>query len=141
MENMLQLCQVDHKCVKLVKTQMSQAHIASCVKMDTIVQNKEKTKQCPEYTFSNEDKTACIPYDIITDQANNMHHLNKLMRADVFCSTQKNQNICDEGKREIGPITLPSVPGHKSQKVFFLSNRESLMTEMYDFHKSKVSAH
>lgn len=43
MENMLQLCQVDHKCVKLVKTQMSQAHIASCVKMDTIVQNKEKT--------------------------------------------------------------------------------------------------
>lgn len=63
------------------------------------------------------------------------------MRPDVFCSTQKNQNICDEGKREIGPITLPSVPGHKSQKVFFLSNKESLMTEMYDFHKSKVSPH
>ena len=61
------------------------------------------------------------------------------MRPDIFCATQTNQNICDEGKYEIGPITIPSVPGYKSKKVFFFSNKETLFTEMYDFHKSKTS--
>ena len=117
------------------------AHCELCEEGYYSPEQGDNCKACPEYTFANEDRTACIPYDIITDQRDNMHHLNKLMRPDVFCATQKNQNICDEGKREIGPIALPSVPGRKSQKVFFLSNRESLMTEMYDFHRSKLSPH
>ena len=43
MGNMLQLYQVNHKCVKLVKTQTWKAHIASCAKRDITVQNKETT--------------------------------------------------------------------------------------------------
>ena len=86
----------------------------------------EPCRPCPEYTYPNDKRTACIPYDIITDKSNNMHSLNKLVRPDIFCATQTNQNICDEGKYEIGPITTPSEPGHKSKKVFFLSNKESL---------------
>lgn len=128
-----------HMCGAGKHPDVESAHCELCEEGSYSPEQGDNCRTCPEYTFSSPDRTACIPYDIITDQRNNMHHLNKLVRPDVFCATQKNQNICDEGKREIGPIALPSVAGHKSQKVFFLSNKESLMTEMYDFHRSKVS--
>jgi len=51
-ESTLQHSQVDHRRVKLVRTQMSRAHIASCAKRDPTVQKQENTASNVQDTHS-----------------------------------------------------------------------------------------
>jgi hypothetical protein len=61
------------------------------------------------------------------------------VRPDLLCDYQENAHLCDDNRKAVGPIKLDIESEDPAEPVFFLTNREPLETERYEFHKSKLS--
>lgn len=93
---------------------------------------------CPEYTYADDTRTKCIPYDVIYDELHNKLHIGKLLRPDLFCQNQENAHLCDTDK-VVGPIMTSNTHHDPNDPLFFFTNREPISHDSYEFHKSRTS--
>ena len=56
---------------------------------------------CPSYTYPNENKTECVPFDLLHTQ-DAIVPIHKTIRPDLFCLNPKHTSMCDNNN--IGPI-------------------------------------
>lgn len=93
--------------------------------------------ECQDYTYADETRTSCLPYDVIETKADQRFHLHQLLAVDLFCEDSENIHQCDGESKAVGPIKDQEA---SSKQVFYFTNQQPLATERYEFHKNKNSS-
>jgi len=96
--------------------------------------------RCPPFTYSNQERTACLLFDQIIDQNGTLWRPFNLS-PEQFCKDPNNQHVCNKNLSLVGPMRHQLRGGSKPQEViFFVSNHQALDTDRFEFHKSKTAS-
>ena len=107
--------------------------------------------KCPEFTYASEDGASCQFYDSILSSKHDsqdwrdegekhMYHLSQLPKILSFCISNPHSPLCHDSSFQLGPIFPINSSDHKTRRVFYLSDRQPLITSDFSFHQSRVDS-